>query len=280
MPLVLICFFCFYLQGCELEPIFGQCGLTGGPSGPFKYFQHDFPQPPFCSGQTRTVPLPPSFSGQNRTFPLPPFCSGKSRTIPLPPFCSGKKEQFRCSFLQRKEQNLSWPLNWIFPSLTVHRLVVVVFLLDCLWGTSKLSQCLTSGRLRISAQLFTNSMQRTINSKTVCYRYQEGIMYYKITVDFLCYLSINNKAYMDKISIYVPSNIFTVNSASCSQQQAKAHSRLGKSLDLFRIKVKNYRRSSPIVLNLLFKELPMQLTNAHKSMFCIIKLQLIVKWRI
>lgn len=37
-------------MGCELEPIFGQCGMTGGPSGPFKYFQHDFPQPPFCSG--------------------------------------------------------------------------------------------------------------------------------------------------------------------------------------------------------------------------------------
>ncbi len=40
------------LQGCELEPLFGECGLGGGPTGPFKYFQHDFPQPPTC-GQHR-----------------------------------------------------------------------------------------------------------------------------------------------------------------------------------------------------------------------------------
>jgi len=35
--------------GCELEPLFGECGLGGGPSGPHKYFQHDFPQPPTCT---------------------------------------------------------------------------------------------------------------------------------------------------------------------------------------------------------------------------------------
>ncbi len=40
------------LKGCELEPLFGECGLGGGPTGPFKYFQHDFPQPPTC-GQHR-----------------------------------------------------------------------------------------------------------------------------------------------------------------------------------------------------------------------------------
>eukprot|EP00092_Neocalanus_flemingeri_P017694 GFUD01019140.1.p1 GENE.GFUD01019140.1~~GFUD01019140.1.p1 ORF type:complete len:354 (+),score=85.06 GFUD01019140.1:245-1306(+) len=35
-------------MGCEFEPIVGECGLVGGPSGPHKYFQHDFPQPPPC----------------------------------------------------------------------------------------------------------------------------------------------------------------------------------------------------------------------------------------
>ena len=37
-----------YFQNCEFEPIVGECGLVGGPSGPHKYFQHDFPQPPAC----------------------------------------------------------------------------------------------------------------------------------------------------------------------------------------------------------------------------------------
>merc|ERR1719319_1634285 len=36
-------------QGCELEPLFGECGLVGGPSGPHKYFNHDMVQPPTCA---------------------------------------------------------------------------------------------------------------------------------------------------------------------------------------------------------------------------------------
>jgi len=35
-------------MGCELEPIIGECGIVGGPSGPHKYFQHNFVQPPSC----------------------------------------------------------------------------------------------------------------------------------------------------------------------------------------------------------------------------------------
>jgi len=35
-------------MGCQLEPLFGECGVVGGPSGPHKYFQHDMEQPPFC----------------------------------------------------------------------------------------------------------------------------------------------------------------------------------------------------------------------------------------
>jgi len=35
-------------MNCEFEPIVGECGLVGGPSGPHKYFQHDFQQPPTC----------------------------------------------------------------------------------------------------------------------------------------------------------------------------------------------------------------------------------------
>ncbi|XP_023337870.1 putative vacuolar protein sorting-associated protein TDA6 [Eurytemora carolleeae] len=39
--------------GCGLEPLIGECGLVGGPTGPHKYFKHDFQQPPAC--------IPPRF---------------------------------------------------------------------------------------------------------------------------------------------------------------------------------------------------------------------------
>jgi len=35
-------------MSCEFEPIVGECGVTGGPTGPRKYFQHNFEQPPQC----------------------------------------------------------------------------------------------------------------------------------------------------------------------------------------------------------------------------------------
>jgi len=33
---------------CGFEPLVGECGLVGGPTGPRKYFNHNFPQPPQC----------------------------------------------------------------------------------------------------------------------------------------------------------------------------------------------------------------------------------------
>jgi len=37
-------------MNCEFEPLVGECGLVGGPTGPHKYFTHDFQQPPQCQG--------------------------------------------------------------------------------------------------------------------------------------------------------------------------------------------------------------------------------------